>query len=110
MNSTSIFTELLTSSDNLKFVFASRVLLCIVLCLVKVSNALLVLEIFTKSMNGMMLWFYIIVGATLAQALIGPLILSAGCSPTQVLAADPHALCSSNVRSKKNEPLSVASH
>lgn len=62
------------------------------------------LEIFTKSLNGMMLWFYIIVGATLAQVLIGPLTLSAGCSSTQVLAADPHALCSSNVRSKQNVP------
>lgn len=91
--------ECVTNSSNsyLQLVFASRVLLCFILCHVKLSNALLVLQIFTNSLKWMKIWFYTIIGGIAAQALLGPLTISAGCSATQVLLADRGALCSNNV-------------
>lgn len=82
----------------LQLVFASRILLAIILNLAKISTAFLIQTLFSTNIRAMKPWFWAILALVACQAFAGPLIISAGCSPGQILSPGEETACSNNVR------------
>jgi hypothetical protein len=72
-------------------------LLVLALCLVKASAIYLIKTIFSVNFKVITIWYWAIVVATMAEALLGSLIISAGCSPSGLLEAPNNSACSNNV-------------
>ncbi|KAF7511449.1 hypothetical protein GJ744_004638 [Endocarpon pusillum] len=87
-------TSTLQESKAAKLVFASRILLVIILGATKVSTMFLIREIFTRDATKW--WFRAIVGAATVQAAFGALLLSIECSPARILDAKNNDHCSGN--------------
>lgn len=82
----------------LQLVFASRILLAIILNLAKISTAFLVQTLFSTNIRAMKPWFWAILALISCQTFAGPLIISAGCSPGQILNPGEGTACPNNVR------------
>jgi hypothetical protein len=70
-------------------------MLVVVLSTTQVSTMFLIREIFTKEATKW--WFRVIVLMVVAQAIIGSLLISVGCSPAHILGGKDNDKCLGNV-------------
>jgi hypothetical protein len=85
------------ANDQLQqLVFASRVVFVVTADLGKLSTILLVQEIFTK--DATKLWLQVLIALTVCQALVGSLVISVNCSPSQTLEGKGNTGCPGSVR------------
>ncbi|KAI1925908.1 hypothetical protein LOZ65_002720 [Ophidiomyces ophidiicola] len=80
-----------------RLIFASRIVLTLVLCTVKLSSVLLIYNIFIKSVDPSCVSLYVIIGFIAAQGVVGPITISAGCSLDWIPLAGDKSACSNIV-------------